>query len=547
MEELCRKDGLDVNLQDSQGRTPLSWAAQHGNVDCVQVLLDKGVAPDTPDKKRRTPLSWAAEHGNVDCVQVLLDKGVAPDTPDEKCRTPLSWAAEKGQVGVIGVLLCLGERRPKRDGGLDTDDERTAREATRKSQKRKIEVGVDVNSSDTDKNWTPLWYAAIYQRLEAFDALLAAGANPSLTDSKGRTLQKVLQTRDRPHSPVADAEPIPHLTDIDGGTRKDVVRDPEADDKLPSQGLTKYHQILERLKFPGSWHKQNQDLNVAQGDAAPEDDGKGTRETAATQFRQQDEQQVNELPNDRDSHGRRSGMVLFMPYLHWELEEEYNKLQDIMKETKTILYMSKNSKHSKDSRNSKDSRDSKAKEAHTARMKTALGDARLCSTQKLYWRYLEEDHPLHPRRTLDQFYYHTLSDTKERDQDQTCVRYFNKKKGDLEGQTFELRRVLTMVDQLWMWILPACGTAPPTVITAFPQRSDRMACKDPKRMPALVSNIVDILRDILRGPLPCPSVEELTEIIATECSRIYFDTMSNRHELTQFLQIYTTSIGDIVG
>ncbi|CAI4215799.1 unnamed protein product [Parascedosporium putredinis] len=413
-----QKDGLDVNLQDSQGRTPLSWAAQHGNVDCVQVLLDKGVAPDTPDKKRRTPLSWAAEHGNVDCVQVLLDKGVAPDTPDEKCRTPLSWAAEKGQVG-----------------------------------------------------------------------------------------------------------PIPHLTDIDGGTRKDVVRDPEADDKLPSQGLTKYHQILERLKFPGSicvperdktkrditpkrvplgfllserptysleklermrwveptprktrsWHKQNQDLNVAQGDAAPEDDGKGTRETAATQFRQQDEQQVNELPNDRDSHGRRSGMVLF----------------------------------------------------------------------KLYWRYLEEDHPLHPRRTLDQFYYHTLSDTKERDQDQTCVRYFNKKKGDLEGQTFELRRVLTMVDQLWMWILPACGTAPPTVITAFPQRSDRMACKDPKRMPALVSNIVDILRDILRGPLPCPSVEELTEIIATECSRIYFDTMSNRHELTQFLQIYTTSIGDI--
>lgn len=44
---------------------------------------------------------------------------------------------------------------------------------------------------------------------------------------------------------------------------------------------------------------------------------------------------------------------------------------------------------------------------------------------KMLCAYLYNTPPVHPRRTLDQFYYHMLEDTKERDQDQVISRYYH--------------------------------------------------------------------------------------------------------------------------
>ncbi|KAH6842343.1 hypothetical protein B0I37DRAFT_417528 [Chaetomium sp. MPI-CAGE-AT-0009] len=75
----------------------------------------------------------------------------------------------------------------------------------------------------------------------------------------------------------------------------------------------------------------------------------------------------------------------------------------------------------------------------------------LKGTQKLYWVYLDEEHPLHVRRTLDQYYYHTLPDTEERDNDQTGIRYHNQHlKSTNLTQSTNPAPVLTMVDQLWI-------------------------------------------------------------------------------------------------
>jgi hypothetical protein len=63
---------------------------------------------------------------------------------------------------------------------------------------------------------------------------------------------------------------------------------------------------------------------------------------------------------------------------------------------------------------------------------------------RLAEEYLYGTLPLHPRRTLDQFYYSHLPDTSERDGDQTVTRMTA---GDPGGPK------LIMVDQLWMWII----------------------------------------------------------------------------------------------
>jgi hypothetical protein len=45
--------------------------------------------------------------------------------------------------------------------------------------------------------------------------------------------------------------------------------------------------------------------------------------------------------------------------------------------------------------------------------------------EKMLCAYLYCTPPVHPRRTLDQFYYHMLEDTKARDQDQVITRYYH--------------------------------------------------------------------------------------------------------------------------
>lgn len=50
--------------------------------------------------------------------------------------------------------------------------------------------------------------------------------------------------------------------------------------------------------------------------------------------------------------------------------------------------------------------------------------------------------------------------------------------------------IITMVDQLWMWVLPPCGTSPSTVITAFPQRSVRE--KSGKYYGARIQHLLDV-------------------------------------------------------
>ena len=62
-------------MADIDGRTPLSWTANHGHYGVVKILLGwKDVDPNIADGGGRTPLSWAADYGYNEVVQLLLGR-----------------------------------------------------------------------------------------------------------------------------------------------------------------------------------------------------------------------------------------------------------------------------------------------------------------------------------------------------------------------------------------------------------------------------------------------------------------------------------------
>lgn len=67
--------------------------------------------------------------------------------------------------------------------------------------------------------------------------------------------------------------------------------------------------------------------------------------------------------------------------------------------------------------------------------------------------YMLSHDPLHPRRTLDQFYYSSLADTSTRDADQTISKWTGNQVGPEGRARAENDSLLIMVDQLWYWVL----------------------------------------------------------------------------------------------
>jgi hypothetical protein len=175
--------------------------------------------------------------------------------------------------------------------------------------------------------------------------------------------------------------------------------------------------------------------------------------------------------------------------------------------------------------------------------------------QKLHWEYLYDSisrgsRPLHLRRTLDQYHYRTLENTEKRDGDQVMSRFCSSN-SDLFGEDV----AITMVDQLWLWILPGYDKQPDTVLTAFPcnpdpDSTDSADCIDwSKRSTSYnreKTNVCENIKHYLEEfPDSVEAAHELATIVTRECSKVYLHHMSSE-KILQFREIYENSISNIV-
>ncbi|KAK1757113.1 hypothetical protein QBC47DRAFT_378429 [Echria macrotheca] len=230
-------------------------------------------------------------------------------------------------------------------------------------------------------------------------------------------------------------------------------------------------------------------------------------------------------------------VVLFMPYLHWEIEKRLVRMTNVMRRTRQLREQEYELERSAKRRGTWGSVVERAAMAarrealnSTNSEQPGSGDSSpswrphsplgtyLWLASKLYqvideaadWRLIEEhlytQSPLHVRRTLEQYSCWTSEDTLQRDRQQVVYRG-TRMRNDPEA----IPRVV-MVDQLWLWILDEN-----TIISAFPRRWGRNK-PDPS---AVHRAIRDHLATVDKSQIT--SIYDLALIIIDECSKVFFD------------------------
>ncbi|RBR07490.1 hypothetical protein FVER53590_11049 [Fusarium verticillioides] len=199
---LVPKDITNVDFQDDMGRAALSFAAQAGDVEAIDKLLDKQADFELADTDGHTPLLWAAREGHEEAVKCLVDygaraaanghtgvarvlrlKGADVNAADDMNHTPLSLAVSGTNEDVLRLLL---DASPD----LETRDHETLKTplhwATFRNRPANVELllkyGADIEATATGFK-TALYVASANGYLDVVQLLLKKGADTKASDS----------------------------------------------------------------------------------------------------------------------------------------------------------------------------------------------------------------------------------------------------------------------------------------------------------------------------------------------------------------------------
>jgi ankyrin repeat protein len=181
--EILLSSGVDPDLPDRYGRTPLYYAASFNQTKLVALLLAYHAHPNMP----YPPLQVAAQRGNLHIAEMLFAAGAQIDTKPATGRTALHFAVIGDHLDVIRFLIEKGAEVNVRDveGTSPLDDAvwRGYLDATAILMAH----GARLNEPEAKTGATPINEAAYRGNTPLVQYLLQFNPDLGISDKRGYT------------------------------------------------------------------------------------------------------------------------------------------------------------------------------------------------------------------------------------------------------------------------------------------------------------------------------------------------------------------------
>ena len=231
-----------VNDESSYGVTPIISAAAAGNTDVVAYLVKHGADVTAKDDLGKTALIYASGTDNSKLISNLIAlDNTAVNLPDNSGNTPLIYAAQKGLVNNIKVLLAHGAMVNYRNPATGLSAlSAAAAEGHSDAVRLLIRSGkADVNIADLSGR-TPIFYAVEQGQTDTLRNLLSLGADVNAKDNNGVTaLMRASSKKQQECLNVLLKQKNINVNEKDFQDRTAIVYSVYATDVAPAQALLK--------------------------------------------------------------------------------------------------------------------------------------------------------------------------------------------------------------------------------------------------------------------------------------------------------------------
>ena len=148
VKRLVERDA-DIDVPDKLQLSPLLLAIKYNHSDVVEYLLSECSYLDAVDLNSNNALHIAAQQGNCDIANLLLECGVDTNLQNKQCMTPWLLAVACGQYEMadlieseIDILEVVSEK------SLDTNLHLASRQGCIAAIRRLVQSGADVNQKN---------------------------------------------------------------------------------------------------------------------------------------------------------------------------------------------------------------------------------------------------------------------------------------------------------------------------------------------------------------------------------------------------------------
>lgn len=181
-----------IDLADSEGRTPLSWAAERGNALAVKTLLRYGANLSSKSIAGMTPLHYAAKAPDSACLNILLDNGASVSAKNKWIQSPLNIASFfQDESSFVAPLLDHGADINEKDYYNSTALTCATFMNNINTARYLISRGADINSQD--RLGIPVLNESIENNShECISLMLDSGADLSIADQAGETALHII-------------------------------------------------------------------------------------------------------------------------------------------------------------------------------------------------------------------------------------------------------------------------------------------------------------------------------------------------------------------